>query len=85
MFSPALKKNNPLIIVHNHKIKVGILVDKIVATQNINLDTGLKGVTPDKTDTIFASFVKGMASSQNESTCVLDINKFLSSPRLINI
>lgn len=85
-WSPSpLKKNNPLIIVHNHKIKVGILADRIVDTQNINLDTELEHLSPDKTHRISASFIKGVVTTQEKPTYVLDINNFLSSPRLVNI
>lgn len=80
-----LKKNNPLIIVHNHKIKVGILVDNIVGTQNIHLDTELKELSPDKTHQISAPFIKGVITTHEEPMYVLDMNKLLSSPSLVNI
>ena len=80
-----IKRSNPFIILHNTKIKIGILVDRIMGTMNINQDENLQKVRFDKGKSAAAAFITGVTKSSKEPVYLLDVYKLLNSAQMMNI
>jgi purine-binding chemotaxis protein CheW len=69
------------IIIHNQKIKVGIIVDKIMGILSLGPSDGELQNNPYRKGEI-ANYIQGTAVSGKSVTNILDIDKLLSSQRM---
>jgi purine-binding chemotaxis protein CheW len=69
------------IIIHNQKIKVGIIVDRIMGILSLDPSDGEIQSNPYRKGEI-ANYIQGAAVSGESVTNILDIDKLLSSPRM---
>lgn len=75
------KDGGRLIIAHNRDMKVGMVVDRIMGIISLDqIDTDVQE-TPHREGEI-ASFISGVIVSGENLLNILDVDKFLSSPRM---
>lgn len=79
--SSGAKGERRFIIIHNHKIKVGIIVDRIMGILSLDSSDGEIQGNPYRKGEI-ANYIKGAAVSGESVTNILDIDRLLSSPRM---
>ena len=79
--SSGTKSERRFIIIHNQKIKVGIIVDSIMGILSLDSSDGKIQNNPYRKGEI-ANYIQGAAVSGESVTNVLDIDKLLSSPRM---
>jgi chemotaxis signal transduction protein len=71
------------VIIHNHDIKVGIIVDRIMGIISLDrIDSDIQS-SPYREGEI-ANYISGVAFSGEQLLNILAIDKLLSSPRLTN-
>ena len=81
--SSGPKGGGRLIIVHNRNMKVGLLVDRIMGILSLDqIGTDIQE-NPHRKGEI-SSFISGVVVSGENLVNILDVNKLLSSPRMID-
>ncbi len=80
-----IKKSNPFIILHNGKMKIGVLVDRIMGTLSIDQDEDLQKVKFDQGKSVSAAYITGVTKSKEDPVYLLDVNKLLGSSQMTNI
>jgi chemotaxis signal transduction protein len=79
--SPGTQVGNRFVIIHNHDMKVGIIVDKILGIISLDrIDSDIQS-SPYREGEI-ANYISGVAFSGEQLLNILAIDRLLSSPRL---
>lgn len=79
--SSGIQVENRFVIIHNHDMKVGILVDKIMGIISLDrIESDIKS-SPYREEEI-ANYISGVAFSGEQLLNILAVDRLLSSPRL---